>query len=139
MPKVAETTPAIALTRASVSQRGGSFSAHAVELMPWSAWSVVIGSGLLPTRKMNCGGLYIPAPLPLAHARPCLSTGWALNCRFEQILGPLFLWSRLDTIIGPSRHGDNYVHLNPIHPMPPTVNNDKQNISRVACALYHAL
>ena len=30
-------------------------------------------------------------PPPLAHARPCLSTGWALNRRFEEILGPLFL------------------------------------------------
>ena len=28
------------------------------------------------------------------HARPCLSTGWALNRRFEEILGPLFSWSR---------------------------------------------
>ena len=43
------------------------------------------------------------------------------------------------TIIGPSRHGDNCIHLNPIHPMPPTVNKDKQNIWRVARALYHAL
>ena len=34
-------------------------------------------------------------PPPLAHARPCLSTGWALNRRFEEILGPLFLWSRM--------------------------------------------
>ena len=33
-------------------------------------------------------------PPPLAHAQPCLSTGWALNRRFEEILGPLFLWSR---------------------------------------------
>ena len=41
------------------------------------------------------------------------------------------------SIIGPSRHRDNYIHLNPIHPMPPTVNKDKQNIWRVACALYH--
>ena len=30
-------------------------------------------------------------PPPPAHARPCLSTGWALNRRFEEILGPLFL------------------------------------------------
>ena len=35
-------------------------------------------------------------PPPLAHARPCLSTGWALNRRFEEILGPLFLWSRME-------------------------------------------
>ena len=40
---------------------------------------------------------------------------------------------------GPSRHGDNYIHLNPIHPIPTTVNKDKQNLWRVACALYHAL
>ena len=33
---------------------------------------------------------------PLAHARPCLSTGWALNRCFEEILGPLFLWSRME-------------------------------------------
>ena len=31
------------------------------------------------------------------------------------------------------------IHLHPIHPMPPTVNKNKQNIWRVACALYHAL
>ena len=37
------------------------------------------------------------------------------------------------TNVGPSRHGDNYIDLNPIHPMPLTVNNDKQNIWRVAC------
>ena len=35
-------------------------------------------------------------PPPLAHARPCLSTGWALNLRFEEILAPLFLWSRME-------------------------------------------
>ena len=35
-------------------------------------------------------------PPPPAHARPCLSTGWALNRRFEEILGPLFLWSRME-------------------------------------------
>ena len=33
---------------------------------------------------------------PLAHARPCLSTGRALNRRSEEILGPLFLWSRME-------------------------------------------
>ena len=38
---------------------------------------------------------WLPPP-PLAHARPCLSTGWALNRRFEEILGPLFLWSRME-------------------------------------------
>ena len=35
-------------------------------------------------------------PPPLAHARPCLSTGWALNRRSEEILGPLCLWSRME-------------------------------------------
>ena len=35
-------------------------------------------------------------PPPLAHARPCLSTGWALNRRFEGVLGRLFLWSRME-------------------------------------------
>ena len=34
-------------------------------------------------------------PLPLAQAWPCLSTGWALNRRFQEILGPLFLWSQM--------------------------------------------
>ena len=34
-------------------------------------------------------------PPPPAHARPCLSTRWALNS-FEEILGPLFLWSRME-------------------------------------------
>ena len=43
------------------------------------------------------------------------------------------------TIIGPSRHADNCIHLNSIHLMPPTLNKGKQNIWRVACALYHAL
>ena len=45
-------------------------------------------------------GLYPP---PLAHARPCLSTGWALNCRFEEILGPLFLWSRMEDWVSAER------------------------------------
>ena len=35
-------------------------------------------------------------PPPLAHAPPCLSTGGALNRCFEEILGPLFLWSRME-------------------------------------------
>ena len=38
---------------------------------------------------------HFEVPPPLAHGRPCLSTGWALNRRFEEILGPLFLWSRM--------------------------------------------
>ena len=37
-----------------------------------------------------------PSPPLLAHAQPCLSTGWALNRRFEEILGPLFLWSKME-------------------------------------------
>ena len=40
--------------------------------------------------------LFLPPPPPLAHARPCLSTGWALNRCFEEILGPQFLWSRME-------------------------------------------
>ena len=35
-------------------------------------------------------------PLPLAHAWPCLSTGWVLNRRFEEILVLLFLWSKME-------------------------------------------
>ena len=35
-------------------------------------------------------------PPPLAHAWPCLSTGLALKRRFKEILGPLFLCSRLE-------------------------------------------
>ena len=35
-------------------------------------------------------------PPTFVHARPCLSTGWALNRRFEDLLGPLFLWSRME-------------------------------------------
>ena len=35
-------------------------------------------------------------PPPFAHARPCPSTGWALNRRSEETLGPLFLWSRME-------------------------------------------
>ena len=42
-------------------------------------------------------------PPPLAHARPCLSTGWALNRRFEEILGPLFLWSRMEDWVSKER------------------------------------
>ena len=42
-----------------------------------------------------CQPTRVPPP-PFAHARPCLSTGWALNHRFEEILGPLFLWSRME-------------------------------------------
>ena len=42
-------------------------------------------------------------PPPLAHARPCLSTGWALNRRFEEILGPLFLWSRMEDWVSVER------------------------------------
>ena len=44
----------------------------------------------------------VPPP-PLAHARPCLSTGWALNRRFEEILGPLFLWSRMEDWVSVER------------------------------------
>ena len=39
---------------------------------------------------------WMGTPPPLVRARPCLSTGWALNRRFEEILGPLFLWSRME-------------------------------------------
>ena len=46
-----------------------------------------VGSGCL---------LVIIPPPPFAHARPCLSTGWALNHCFEELLGPLFLWSRME-------------------------------------------
>ena len=42
-------------------------------------------------------------PPPFAHARPCLSTGWALNCRFEEIMGPLFLWSRMEDWVSVER------------------------------------
>ena len=54
------------------------------------------------TTHPECGGnksgtaCVCTLPPPLAHARPCLSTGWALNRRFEEILGPLFLWSRTE-------------------------------------------
>ena len=46
----------------------------------------------------TCGwsSKYGTPPPPLAHARPCLSTGWTLNRCFEEILGPLFLWSRME-------------------------------------------
>ena len=42
-------------------------------------------------------------PPPLAHARPCLSTGWALNRRFEETLGPLFLWSKMEDWVSVER------------------------------------
>ena len=41
-------------------------------------------------------GSSYPPPPPLAHARPCLSTGWALNHLFEEIWGPLSLCSRME-------------------------------------------
>ena len=47
--------------------------------------------------------LRTPPPPSLAHARPCLSTGWALNRRFEEILGPLFLWSRMEDWVSVER------------------------------------
>ena len=42
--------------------------------------------------------VFLPPP-PLAHARLSVSTVWALFClnrRFQQILGPLFLWSKME-------------------------------------------
>ena len=41
---------------------------------------------------------FVRTPPPPAHARPCLSTGRALNRCFEEILGPLFLWSIEDGV-----------------------------------------
>ena len=46
-----------------------------------------------PQTSSHVSGRYPP---PFAHARPCLRTWWALNRCFEEILGPLFLWSRMD-------------------------------------------
>ena len=46
-------------------------------------------------QKSQRGILKVPPP-PLAHARPCPSTGWALKRCFEEIMGPLFLWSRME-------------------------------------------
>ena len=51
---------------------------------------------LYPPPQTNRHRGLVPTPPPLAHARPCLSTGWALNRHFEEILGPLFLWSRME-------------------------------------------
>ena len=48
------------------------------------------------------GHFHVPPP-PLAHARRCLSTGWALNRLFEEILGPLFLWSRMEDRVSVER------------------------------------
>ena len=79
-------------------------------------WSLMLGSwrqgGYSQSQQsMGTGPLTVPSitspfrfiwgesmypPPPLAHAWPCLSTGWALNRRFEEILGPLFLWSRME-------------------------------------------
>ena len=56
--------------------------------------------------RRKVGGTVYPkrhTPPPLAHARPCLSTGWALNRRFEEILGPLFLWSRMEDWVSVER------------------------------------
>ena len=58
-----------------------------------SCWNMVDVCGL----RCVCGGVQVTyPPPPLAHARPCLSTGWALNRCFEEILRPLFLWSRME-------------------------------------------
>ena len=56
-------------------------------------------------------------PPPLAHAQPCLSTGWVLNRSFEEILGPLFLRSKMEdwVIVGRSyreRGAQSYTQLN---------------------------
>ena len=53
--------------------------------------------------KRRDGVWFLPPPPSLAHARPCLSTGWALNRRFEEILGPLFLWSRMEDWVSVER------------------------------------
>ena len=59
--------------------------------------------------RQICGFSVAPAkgagvpPAPPAHARPCLSTGWALNRRFEEILGPLFLWSTMEDRVSVER------------------------------------
>ena len=54
---------------------------------------------VLPSAQLS-----IQVPPPLAHARPCLSTEWALNRRFEEIFGPLFLWSRKEGLGVRSEH-----------------------------------
>ena len=56
----------------------------------WTVGTTLGGAG-----HLDLTHTFVPPP-PLAHARPCLSTGWALNRRFEEILGPLFLWSRME-------------------------------------------
>ena len=53
-------------------------------------------SGVLILRRTLRHAIWVPPPPPLAHARSCLSTGWALNRRFKEILRPLFLWSRME-------------------------------------------
>ena len=55
-------------------------------------------------------------PPPPAHARPCLSTGWALNRRFKEILGPLFSWSRMEDWVFVER-----LHLPPPPNRPPNL------------------
>ena len=42
--------------------------------------------------------MFVEGEIPgmTANAPLKLSTGWALNHRFEEMLGPLFLWSRLE-------------------------------------------
>ena len=75
-------------------------------ISPKHAWTrATIGAFMSDSRRWcisygfvqaTADGGTLPPPPPLAHARPCLSTGWALNRRFEEILGPLFLWSRME-------------------------------------------
>ena len=78
----------------------------------------VLEDGGLTTNRRRCVGpphgstseAQVPPP-PLAHARPCLSTGWALNRRFEEILGPLFLWSRMGGGGKPEKKKENFPSL----------------------------
>ena len=57
---------------------------------PWGRAAHLCKKNVSTTRPSLLGTY----PPPFAHARPCLSTGWALNRRFEEILGPLCSWSR---------------------------------------------
>ena len=54
-----------------------------------------------------------PPPLPLRMHGLVEARGWALNRRLEEIMGPLFLWSRMEDWVSVERlyreRGDSHV------------------------------
>ena len=51
--------------------------------------------GAAKGKQSDTEALCQPPPPPVAQARACPSTQWALNRCFQDFSGPLFLWSRM--------------------------------------------